>query len=140
MCDDRRCPTLREVEDRQSDDFWSNAFVIDTSGVPSSYKFRQCGTNLSTKVPGGLSDQPISALPVEHADNAIDMCRAAVSAKKPVASTDALFDYRGNEILYRMILLPLSDDGIVVNALLGAANFKHVALHDMAEKEVRASA
>ena len=140
MCEDRRCPTRREVEERQIGDFWSNAFLIDTSGVPSSYKFRQCGKVLSQSMPGGLDDQPVSALPVEHADNAIDMCRAAVSARKPVASTDALFDYRGNEILYRMILLPLSDDGIVVNALLGAANYKQVTLYSAADNETRISA
>jgi len=131
---------MLEIDDHGSDDFWSNAFIIDTSGVPSSYKFRMCGRNLMNSVSGGLTDQPVSVLPVEHADNAIDMCRAAVTARKPVASTDALYDYRGNEILYRMILLPISDDGIVVNALLGAANFKHVMQHDVAEEGARASA
>ena len=39
-----------------------------------------------------------------------------------------LFDHDGGEILYRLILMPLSDDGQRVNALLGAASYKEVAL------------
>jgi hypothetical protein len=98
--------------------------MIDTTGKPDSYTIRSCGNRLLDRLQIDLAGRQVGSLPVGYADNALDLCRAAVSSRKPVANSDQVLDRKGNEILYRLILLPVSDDGDTVNALMGAANFK----------------
>lgn len=54
----------------------------------------------------------------------LSFCRAVVAMKKPIADVGRFTNASGEEICYRSILLPLSDDEDRVNYVLGAFSFK----------------
>ena len=53
-------------------------------------------------------------------------CRASVDLKKPMADVGRFFNKKGEEVLYRSILLPLSDDGVRVDRVVSAFSYKVV--------------
>lgn len=50
--------------------------------------------------------------------------RTAALYRKPTADVGLFMNRLGQEIRYRCVLLPLSDDGITVDHVLGAFSFK----------------
>lgn len=57
----------------------------------------------------------------------LSFCRVAAELKKPVADVGQFTNAQGEEVMYRSILLPLSDDQENVNYLLGAFSYKVAA-------------
>ncbi len=57
-------------------------------------------------------------------DKGLAFCRTAVALKKPIADVGRFFNANGVEICYRSILLPLSNDQVNVDHILGAFSFK----------------
>lgn len=60
-------------------------------------------------------------------ERGLSFCRVAAELKKPIADVGHFTNADGEEILYRSILLPLSDDQVRVNYLLGAFSYKIAA-------------
>lgn len=73
--------------------------------------------------PTGLS--VLDTLP-SSTEMGLSFCRASVDLKKPMADVGRFFNKKGQEVLYRSILLPLSDDGIRVNRVVSAFSYKVV--------------
>ena len=59
-------------------------------------------------------------------EKGLSFCRAAAELKKPIADVGHFTNARGEDIYYRSVLLPLSDDQETINYLLGAFSFKAV--------------
>ncbi len=57
-------------------------------------------------------------------EKGLSFCRTAAELKKPIADVGRFTNPDGEEIRYRSVLLPLSDDQENVNYLLGAFSFK----------------
>ena len=67
----------------------------------------------------------MEALP-SSTEMGLSFCRASVGLKKPMADVGRFFNRNGEEVLYRSILLPLSDDGINVDRVVSAFSYKVV--------------
>ena len=68
---------------------------------------------------GGEKDWSLTLL-----DKATERLQDAVDHRQPVMLEDEIVRYDGTQLLFRSILLPLSDDGENINYILGAANGK----------------
>lgn len=71
--------------------------------------------------PTGLS--VLDTLP-SSTEMGLSFCRAAVDLKKPMADVGRFFNKNGEEVLYRSILLPLSDNGMTVDSVVSAFSYK----------------
>lgn len=73
--------------------------------------------------PTGLA--ALDALP-SSIEMGLSFCRASVDLRKPMADVGRFFNRLGEEILYRSILLPVSDDGDRVDRVVSAFSYKVV--------------
>ena len=71
-----------------------------------------------------VTGMSVENLPTEVASGARDLCEATLWAGKPIASSSQLFGPPGQEIRYRVILLPLSESGGEVSSLFGVASHR----------------
>ena len=73
--------------------------------------------------PTGLS--VLDTLP-SSTEMGLSFCRASVDLKKPMADVGRFFNKKGEEVLYRSILLPLSENGTTVDRVVTAFSYKVV--------------
>ena len=73
--------------------------------------------------PTGLS--VLDTLP-SSTEIGLSFCRASVDLKKPMADVGRFFNKEGEEVLYRSILLQLSNDGTTVDRVVSAFSYKVV--------------
>lgn len=59
-------------------------------------------------------------------EKGLSFCRTAADLKKPIADVGHFTNAEGEDVYYRSVLLPLSDDQENINYLLGAFSFKTV--------------
>jgi len=59
-------------------------------------------------------------------EKGLSFCRTAAELKKPIADIGRFTNAGGEDVCYRSVLLPLSDDQENVNYLLGAISYKTV--------------
>ncbi len=59
-------------------------------------------------------------------EKGLSFCRTAAELKKPIADVGHFTNAEGEDVYYRSVLLPLSDDQENINYLLGAFSFKTV--------------
>ncbi len=59
-------------------------------------------------------------------EKGLSFCRTAADLKKPIADVGQFTNADGEDVYYRSVLLPLSDDQENVNYLLGAFSFKTI--------------
>ena len=59
-------------------------------------------------------------------ENAAGNYQEILSRGVPISRGGEFVKYDGMKVLYRSIILPMSDDGTVVSGLLGAANCREV--------------
>jgi hypothetical protein len=82
------------------------------------------------KVAAALGHDPTGLLALDALPSSTEMglsfCRASVGLKKPMADVGRFFNRKGEEILYRSILLPLSADGVNVDRVVSAFSYKVV--------------
>ncbi len=72
-----------------------------------------------------LGRQVMNVLP-SATEKGLSFCRAAAELKKPIADVGRFTNVRGQDVSYRSVLLPLSDDQQTINYLVGAFSFKFV--------------
>ena len=145
MCGDRAFPSLVDVNPSDISDIWPQCFVLDVSGSTESPIFHYIGKSLDADrqidlalVSGkpALDDDLFRATPTSLGQAAKNF-RQVLSKKSPV-STSGVFEHpNGKTILYRSILLPLSDDQKTFNYLLGAVSSRRVASDTISIYEVQ---
>lgn len=78
-----------------------------------------------------LSVDPVGRRVVEilpsSTERGLSFCRTAARLKKPIMDVGYFTNPRGEEILYRSIILPLSDDQENINYLVGTFSYKKVS-------------
>lgn len=124
----RRFPSRSAVTPAAAGDLWDHMFMVEVTPVPADYRFVMAGNVLQTALGHDPTGKKVSeALPGGMGSRTLFLHQAAVGLKGPVDDAAKWTRADGTEILYRSILLPLSDDGETVNALLGAFSFRPVA-------------
>jgi hypothetical protein len=100
--------------------------VIEVGDGEESDRVVSAGSQVSRALghdPTGLS--AMEALPSSK-EMGLSFCRASADLKKPLADVGRFFNRDGQEVLYRSILLPLSDDGEKVDRIVTAFSYKVV--------------
>ena len=124
---DRDFPSRADLERGGTGELNSNYFLIavhdsefDDEVIGSGPAFRDA-----------LRIDPVGKRVVDIMPSSIEkglsFCRTAARLKKPIADVGSFTNAHGEEILYRSIMLLLSDDQQNINYMLGAFSYKQVA-------------
>lgn len=117
---DRNFPSLDDIDADVISELWPHCFVLDTlSQGPAPY-FLYLGPKLARLAGVFLSGEQQWTKTL--LDKAVQNYRDTVTDEKPILSEEHLSIYDGSKIVYRSVLLPLSDDGETINFILGAAS------------------
>ena len=123
----RRFPSRAAVTREAAGDLWDHLFIVEATPIPADYRFVMAGAVLQAALGSDPTNVKVSeALPDGMGTRSLFLHQAAVGLKGPVDDAAKWTRADGTEILYRSILLPLSDNGETVNALLGAFSFRPV--------------
>lgn len=127
LCGNRHYPSFADVDPAAVADMWSWAFVIEVVGHESDPVLRHVGGSLA-----GLAHQPLvglrlSAIPSDTlVSHAVSYVRAVIAKGVPISRGGEYMRDGDVRVLYRSILLPMSDDGTTISGVLGAANCREV--------------
>lgn len=123
----RRFPARGDITAASAGDLWEHLFLVEITASPAEYRFALAGTVLAAALGRDPTGEKVAeALPGGMGARTVFLYQAAVGLKGPVDDANKWTRPDGTEILYRSIVLPLSDDGESVNALLGAFSFRPV--------------
>ena len=123
----RRFPSVSDVESADLGADWANCFVIAVGARPEQPSFRYVGRDLLIPDWDEAAGRAVADCP-EHTvlRHALSYMTKVIDKRVPI-SIGGEFDVDESRIVYRSILLPLSDDGTQVNFLFGAANCRQEA-------------
>lgn len=126
ICGERDMPAAGDVVGASMDDMWDYCFLIDLDG--GSGRFTHFGKWQSEFGGADMTGRAVRELArdtlAERSTRYVDeVCKRAV----PITYGGDLTQPDGRRILYRSIMLPLSDDGKTVTGILGGSNCKFAA-------------
>ena len=128
MCGDRSFPSFGDVDPAAISDIWDNTFVLDLAGHPDDPVFRVAGDSFTAHTRSSLRNVRISEAPRNTlAGRAASYHREVVEKGVPISRGGEFVKADGTTVLYRSVILPMSDDGETISGLLGAANCRELA-------------
>jgi hypothetical protein len=127
LCGTSDFPSFVDVDPDEIPDMWPHCFVIEIFEDDSEPVFRALGDELAASVDYSLNGLGItqaaeSTLPAV----AIAFLPEVLQKGVPVSRGDEFFKADGTQVLYRSILLPMSDDGDNISGILGAVNCREI--------------
>lgn len=127
MCGERLFPSVVQINPDEFDDMWAWCFTIDVAGNREDPVLRAVGTAMARLHTVPLANLALSALPPRTLiAQATEYWREAVTRRVPVSRGGQFAQDDGATILFRSILLPMSEDGETVGALLGAGSCRQI--------------
>jgi hypothetical protein len=125
--DARAFPGASDIDPAAIEDDWAMCFLVTVGSHPGRCVFRRIGEDL--RIPGW--DEADGHTVMECPENTLLRKAASympkVLEKRVPVSVGGEFEDGDFKVLYRSILLPLSDDGVQVNCMLGAVNCRREA-------------
>ncbi len=85
-----------------------------------------CGTDFQNALACDPIGQPLRKIMPSTIERGLVFWRVAAEMKKLIADVGAFTNASGDEILYRSVFLPVTDDGGTVSHLIGAFSYKTV--------------
>ena len=125
---DRAMPKVADVAPDSIPDMWPNCFLLrfGTTGEPL---YDQVGSAFASELTGEVIGTPVGSTPLETLLRQATRYWDMVADKKVPISLGGEFRHRRGELLlYRSIILPLSNDGERIDHMLGAANCRSVVV------------
>lgn len=127
LCDERRFPSFADVRPAEIPSIWPFSFALEVLDGEDDVVFRAIGEELaaytSVSLPGRhVSEAPTGTLPAV----AISYVDEVLAKGVPISRGGEFHKANGTRVLYRSILLPMSDDGETISGILGAANCREV--------------
>jgi hypothetical protein len=127
ICGDRDYPSFSEVEPENMPEMWHNCFVLEVIGHEEDPVFRAAGGEIMSHSADSLIGTPVSFwTPDTLIGVAVSHTRDVLRKGVPMSHGDEFMKIDGTRVLYRSILLPMSDDGETISGLLGAVNCREV--------------
>lgn len=127
LCGDRRYPSFADLDPAEIPDMWRNCFMLEIAGNDAVPIFRAMGEDLSARSGGPLIDRPmVDAQEDTLIGVAISYISEVLEKSVPVSRGGEFIRPDGIKVLYRSILLPMSDDGETISGILGAANCRDI--------------
>ena len=122
----RRFPNRSDLEAMIGDALAENIFLISIGEDEADDEIIQSGSVLIEALRlNPVGRKVVNVLP-SATEKGLSFCRAAAELKKPIADVGHFTNAEGEDVYYRSVLLPLSDDQENVNYLMGAFSFKSV--------------
>ncbi|MFM2129482.1 MAG: hypothetical protein RL477_1028 [Pseudomonadota bacterium] len=129
LCGDRDWPGLSDVASAGMGDMWDFSFVIELNG--GKPKFRHFGAWHAEFYGTDMSGHDLDALTRDTlAERSTRYLPEVLRRRIPITYGGEVTEPSGRKILYRSILLPLSDNGETLTGILGGANCKLAADQD----------
>lgn len=126
--EDGALPTLDAVLKRDLGDIGPSIFVLRVVDGESEPAFERVGDAFAGEMPPDLTGRPVSAVPAGTLlAQAVGRYRMVLSKKVPMTTSGEFRHAQGGTVLYRSILLPVSEGRGTIDFLLGAANCRKKA-------------
>ena len=123
----RAFPSFAEIDPGRIADIWPHCFVVELAGERREPVFRAFGRDLAMHANASLIGRRVAEAPTDSLLAVASAQVAEVLDKGvPVSRGGGYPGTNRSTILYRSILLPMSDDGKSINGLLGAVNCREV--------------
>jgi hypothetical protein len=111
-------PSRRQIDPLDLKFLLGNLMIIDVAHDPLRFRFRLIGTELAARMRRDWSGKPLGTYPdAEFRDHLQRVYEDVVRGRVPVANTRRLL-VDGRSYRYDGLILPLSTDGTVIDALL----------------------
>jgi len=123
----RSFPSRADCHDVATGEIEPNTFLIAVSENEDEDEVVGCGTALRDALGCDPTGQKVGKVLPSATERGLTFWRVAAELKKPIADIGSFTNAKGEEVLYRSVLLPLSDDQERVNYLLGAFSFRRAA-------------
>lgn len=121
---DGRLPRLNDVDPWLVGDDWSNCALVRIRKPRDQSVFIVVGDNLLSQREGVLDREPISHCPPTTLLGVSLFFLAEAVEGRAAIMVEGGAAHLGTPILYRTLLVPLSEDDLTVEAVLIAANFR----------------
>ncbi len=120
---DGRFPSLNAVLARGLGDILPSIFVLTVPADAGEPAFARVGKLFAGDVSGDLTGRPVSAVPEGTLlEQAVGIYDEVLARKVPITRGGEFEHVQGGTVLYRSIILPLSEGQGTIDSLLGAAN------------------
>lgn len=127
LCEERKFPSFADVDPDDIPDIWPFCFVLEVLDTSDEPVFRAIGGDLAAFTPKELTDRHVSEAPADTLPGvAISYVDEVLDKGVPISRGGDFFKTDGTRVLYRSILLPMSDDGEEISGILGAANCREI--------------
>ena len=124
---DDNYPTFSDVDPSAIPDIWPHCFVLEASNAGDDPVFRAVGEKIASHFAGVIVGRRVSELTKQSLFSVtIDYLDQVLAKGAPISHGGEFYRDDGIKILYRSIVLPMSDDGETVSGLLCAANCREV--------------
>ncbi|HLF58150.1 MAG TPA: PAS domain-containing protein [Alphaproteobacteria bacterium] len=125
--DVEKFPSESAIDARVIADMWPHCVMLDVAGKETDPEISYVGTALAECAGVDLAGQRLSQAPADTLiSKGLSYYGQVLVKKVPITFGGEFVDRRGIKILYRSIILPLSDNGMDIDRLLGAANCREV--------------
>ena len=124
----RAFPSFEDVDPTEISDIWEYGFVLDLAGHADDPVFRLAGDSLIAHTGSPLRNVRVSEVPKNSlARESASYYREVIRKGVPISRGGEFLRPDRTTVLYRSVILPMSDDGETVSGLLGAANCRERA-------------
>jgi hypothetical protein len=128
LLDGRPFPSIQDVDPHTIDDFGSNSVLLDFSKDSTDPEIAFLGRALRTECELDNSIQTISQVPSRSLLSRLtDHYLQIIANRAPIGFEAEFVGQRGQNTLYRGILMPLSSNGDTIDFIYGVINWKEMA-------------
>ena len=121
---DKTFPSLAEIAIHEIEDMFHQTFVIKLGDTEGDHLFEYFGPDLATKFGEDFTGQfVIDCMKEASVYNTIGFYEKVLEVRGPVSESSE-FHLDGNEVRYRTLLLPLANDGMFIDYIIGTTNYK----------------
>jgi hypothetical protein len=122
----RRCPSASQIDPALVGDDWANCAVIWLDPELERSTFIVVGANLLPPRHDAVDGEPIAACPAHSLLAVLVKYLARFQPNGGPLSVSGTAMHGTGPVLFRSVLLPLSEDGTHIDSVLGAANFREL--------------
>jgi len=126
----RRYPARSQVTEAGAAGLWDHLFIVKVGMDAADHVFESCGRMLREALGLDPTGKTVGdVLPSQIVGRSLYFQKAACDLMAPIDEAGRFTRGDGVEVLYRCVLLPLSDDQREANYLLGAFSFRTIVNH-----------
>ncbi len=123
----RGIPSMSAVTEQSAGDLWPNLFILECAGSPGLSQFVYSGQVLRSALGHDAVGRTLAEIwPQEAFERACFLHQSASELLVPIDEAGR-WSFPGEDIVYRCLLMPLSDDQRHASHLLGAFSFRRFA-------------